>query len=80
MQAADGHFYGTTSGVGDTRYGTIFRMEDDASVTTLHVMSATEGWTLSGLIQASDGWFYGTTSYGLNGAWSIPSLINYTYG
>jgi uncharacterized repeat protein (TIGR03803 family) len=54
VQATDGSFYGATAQgwVGDTCPAqgcpTIFRLDADGSVTTLHVLAASEGVDISG--------------------------------
>ena len=73
VQASDGNFYGTTTGVrtatGSTP-GTIFKMTPAGAVTVLHTFDSTDGIHLSpgtqvsALIQATDGNFYGTTNGG----------------
>ncbi len=71
VQGADGDLYGTTSSGGATANcsagcGTIFKINLDGKLTTLHSFCAqpdcTEGMNpQAGLIQANDGNFYGTT-------------------
>jgi uncharacterized repeat protein (TIGR03803 family) len=62
----DGNFYGTTSGGGSNGYGTIFRITNGGSLTTLYNFAGgTDGrfpWARP--IQRTDGNFYGTTFYG----------------
>jgi uncharacterized protein (TIGR03437 family) len=80
LQAADGHFYGTTGngGTGGCRdyfndvvgCGTIFRITPSGTETILYNFGAspTDGqYPAAGLIQGSDGNFYGTTSAGGTG-------------
>jgi uncharacterized repeat protein (TIGR03803 family) len=69
MQAANGIFYGTTSGGGiKGNYGTVFKVSPAGSLTTLYSFGGTDGQAPSAsLIQATDGDFYGTTFYGGNG-------------
>ena len=65
IQATDGQLYGTTSGNGGNRVGTIFRMDLDGNFTVLHTFSAGEGNSPYGtLTQGADGRFYGTTWQG----------------
>ena len=76
IQASDGNFYGTTSGIGtgDAGGGTVFKMTPSAVVTTLHSFAETlDAGTapLGGVIQGTDGNLYGTTSGG--GASSGPT-------
>jgi uncharacterized repeat protein (TIGR03803 family) len=65
MQAADGNFYGTTSGqfprisMGN---GSVFQMTPAGVVTTLHDFSGADGsGSLAALVQGADGNLYGTT-------------------
>ena len=72
VQAANGDFYGTTSGYylgGPDYWGTIFRMTPSGTLTTLYSFCSqnecADGATPSaGLVQATSGEFYGTTYYG----------------
>jgi uncharacterized repeat protein (TIGR03803 family) len=70
IQGRNGHFYGTTTGGGDTGCGgrgcgTIFIMTPAGAVTTLHVFNgATDGENPHTLIEAADGNFYGATFRG----------------
>jgi uncharacterized repeat protein (TIGR03803 family) len=67
--AADGNFYGTTSGTGGNGYGTVFKIAPQGRLTTLYTFcseaSCTDGkYPLDALILAADGNFYGTTEEG----------------
>jgi uncharacterized repeat protein (TIGR03803 family) len=70
LQATDGNFYGTTSGLdpsssGALGDGTVFKITPSGSLTTLHRFNGTDGsLPLAGLIQATDGNLYGTTRGG----------------
>jgi uncharacterized repeat protein (TIGR03803 family) len=72
IQATDGNFYGTTSGLQNvicqptstSGCGTIFKMTPGGQLTTLHTFDRTDGWEPGALVQATDGNFYGTTSDG----------------
>lgn len=65
LQATDGFIYGTTYFGGPTGYGTIYRLDSDGVVRTLHAFTYGDGSNpYAGLIQARDGLFYGTTSSG----------------
>jgi uncharacterized repeat protein (TIGR03803 family) len=67
VQASDGNFYGTTSGLGgfgSTPYGTVFRITPSGTLTTLHVFDYTDGSWGGTMIQATDGNLYGTTWHG----------------
>ena len=78
IQAADGNFYGMTSGGGnlnDCSYlteavgcGTIFKLTPSGTSTTLYSFTgnADGGIPAAGLTQGSDGNFYGTTGEGGN--------------
>ncbi len=69
MQAQDGSFYGTTMAGGQSTgggAGTLFRMEANGAITTLHAFDGTQtccdGSTPDGPpIQGTDGNFYGVT-------------------
>ncbi len=64
MQAADGNFYGTTSGY--EAIGTVFKVTQNGTLITLHVFDNSEGYVPSSgaLIQGPDGNLYGTTVAG----------------
>jgi uncharacterized repeat protein (TIGR03803 family) len=69
IQANDGNFYGTTSGVGSrgvcsgTDCGTIFKMTPGGTLTTLHSFDKTDGMNpTAALVQGTDGNIYGTTN------------------
>jgi uncharacterized repeat protein (TIGR03803 family) len=65
IQAADGNFYGTTSGA--IGQGTVFEMTPDGTVSTLHEFTRPDGTApAAALVEAADGSFYGTTA--LDGA------------
>jgi uncharacterized repeat protein (TIGR03803 family) len=69
IQAADGNFYGTTSGGGLTMYGTVFKMTPTGAITILHNFNdgtvVKDGfYPSSNLVQGTDGNLYGTTPYG----------------
>ena len=64
-QAANGTFYGMTSGAGANDGGTIFKITTAGRLTTLHNFDVTDGANpLGGLAQATNGTFYGATSEG----------------
>ena len=70
IQAADGDFYGTTSGGGANGVGVVFRMTSIGQVSILHSFSEAEGFlSTAALIQAPDGSFYGATQVGGLGRW-----------
>ncbi len=67
--AADGNFYGVTSGGGRHKHGTIFKMTPEGTLTTLYSSCSrahcTDGrYPSAGLMQGANGNFYGVTSYG----------------
>jgi uncharacterized repeat protein (TIGR03803 family) len=75
VQGANGNFYGTTSGGGNNRAGTVFRITHAGVLTTLHSFGSEVCGPLfctnpdgqfpsAGLVQGTDGNFYGTTSEG----------------
>ncbi len=70
MQAADGNFYGTTGGGGNSSgRGTLFEITAGGILTTLYSFcsqpSCSDGGNPNGgLLQASNGKFYGTTAGG----------------
>jgi uncharacterized repeat protein (TIGR03803 family) len=76
MQAADGNFYGTTAGGGESNNcsagetsGTFFQLTPSGTLTTLDVFCAPTGYRPnSPLVQAADGNFYGSTNAGGQGS------------
>jgi uncharacterized repeat protein (TIGR03803 family) len=69
IQATDGNFYGTTSGVGykgacsGNNCGSIFQLTPDGTLTTLHSFDKTDGMNpAAALVQGTDGNIYGTTN------------------
>jgi uncharacterized repeat protein (TIGR03803 family) len=73
MQGADGNFYGTTSGGGNTNlnngfgYGTVFKITPAGALTNLYSFTGgKDGQSPSGLVQGRDGSFCGTTTSGGN--------------
>ena len=85
IQGADGSFYGVTylggsnncvvSGCCDGYggYGTVFKLTQQGTFTTLHVFSGgTDGaWPDAALVQGTDGYLYGTTSGGNTNAGTV---------
>jgi uncharacterized repeat protein (TIGR03803 family) len=63
VQGSDGNFYGTTSSAGTNGLGTVFKINTNGALTTLHSFNGTNdgGGPKAGLVQGSDGNFYGTT-------------------
>jgi len=70
VQATNGSFYGTTFGGGPfSSPGTIFKITNSGTLTTLYTFCAVSGCTdgeapLGGLLQALNGTLYGTTNAG----------------
>ena len=68
VQGADGFFYGVAAHGGDFTVlppdggGTVFRMDANGTVTTLHTFRGPEGAWPKSLIQGRDGFFYGTAT------------------
>jgi len=70
IQGTDGNLYGTTLQGGASTAcsfgcGTVFKMTQAGTLTTLHSFDGTDGsLPYAGLVQATDGNFYGTTNGG----------------
>ena len=68
VQGADGDFYGTTIAGGPKGliygYGTVFKITQSGTLTTLHSFDDKDGDYPGTLIQATNGDFYGTTNSG----------------
>jgi uncharacterized repeat protein (TIGR03803 family) len=65
IQANDGNFYGTTHTGGASNYGTVFNMDSEGRLTTLHSFGYFDGADpQANLMQATDGNLYGLTSSG----------------
>ncbi|HTZ98257.1 MAG TPA: choice-of-anchor tandem repeat GloVer-containing protein [Terriglobales bacterium] len=67
--AADGSFYGTTAQGGDPNCGsegcgTVFNIDRQGTLTTLHTFEMSDGFLPEALILGADGFFYGTASSG----------------
>jgi uncharacterized repeat protein (TIGR02543 family) len=70
VQATDGNFYGTTSGLFGT--ATVFKITPGGVLTTLHTFNGTDGsGPNTALVQATDGNLYGTAGGGANGEGTI---------
>jgi uncharacterized repeat protein (TIGR03803 family) len=84
IQGTDGNLYGTTEfgGTGNCTYGgsgcgTVFKIDAQGQLTTLHSFNYTDGWRPDGaLIQANDGNLYGTTVQG--GAFGYGTVFRVT--
>ena len=78
VQASDGNFYGTTSGLGgqSTSYGTVFRITPSGTLTTLHAFDYSDGSFAGQMIEGTDGNLYGTTWNG--GAFKGGTLFKMT--
>ena len=73
----DGNFYGTTIGGGTYGYGTVFRVNPQGGLKTLHSFNSTDGASpYAPLVQGADGNFYGTTSAG--GAYGYGTVFRLT--
>jgi uncharacterized repeat protein (TIGR03803 family) len=70
VQATDGDFYATTFAGGTYGHGTVFKITQSGTVTTLYNFCPSGGFcsdgnqALAGLVQATNGNFYGTTLEG----------------
>jgi uncharacterized repeat protein (TIGR03803 family) len=65
VQATNGYFYGTTSGVYADSYGTVFKMSPADTLTTLHEFVETDGAVAgAAMVQATNDDLYGTTAKG----------------
>lgn len=69
VQATDGNFYGTTSGLGSAGGGTIFKITPSGNLTTLYYFCAQPNCTdganpTDSLVQGTDGNLYGSTPTG----------------
>jgi uncharacterized repeat protein (TIGR03803 family) len=66
VQGKDGNFYGTAfGGVGNNRYGMVFKVTGAGKFTILHAFNLTDGANpYAGLALGKDGNFYGTTFNG----------------
>ncbi len=77
VHAADGNFYGVTYEGGANGLGSIYRVTQGASTTTLYSFtgSADGGLPASGIVQGVDGKLYGTTLVGgANGFGTLYSI------
>ncbi|RPI54861.1 MAG: tandem-95 repeat protein [Acidobacteria bacterium] len=73
VQGVDGHLYGTTQSGGTSQVGTVFRLENDGSITTLFSFSGPDGlWPTGDLVRGNDGTIYGITQSGGTGGSGNP--------
>jgi uncharacterized repeat protein (TIGR03803 family) len=65
MLGTDGNFYGTTESGGANGAGTVFKITQRGTLTTLHSFNISDGYNpYATLVQGTDGSFYGTTESG----------------
>jgi uncharacterized repeat protein (TIGR03803 family) len=69
VQASNGSLYGTTQGGGTNNEGTVFKITQGGTLTSLHSFCSQTGCPdgsspYAGLVQATDGNLYGTTKFG----------------
>jgi len=76
IQASSGTFYGTTAGglnggcAAGSPCGTVFSMDDQGTVTTIHTFAGSDGsYPTAPPLAATDGFFYGTTGLGGDNGW-----------
>ena len=78
IQAQDGYLYGTTYWGGATGMGTVYRMDLDGNVTTIHSFAYADGANpTAALVQATNGLFYGVTRRG--GAQNLGTVFQMDY-
>ncbi|HXY07652.1 MAG TPA: choice-of-anchor tandem repeat GloVer-containing protein [Terriglobales bacterium] len=71
----DGNLYGTTTGGGSSRAGTVFKVDRSGNETVLHSFAGPDGAVpLAGLVMDRDGNLYGTTAFG--GSSFIDNVID----
>jgi uncharacterized repeat protein (TIGR03803 family) len=75
MQGSDGNFYGTTYSGGTYGFGTVFQIDTQGALTTLHSFSGGNDGAnpVAALVQVN-GSFYGTTSGGTNSLGTVFRL------
>jgi len=79
VQGTDGDFYGTTGYGGAGGLGTVFKITQGGTLTTLHSFAGEDGAQPSaGVIQATDGNFYGTTFAG--GRYNLGTIFRIAPG
>jgi uncharacterized repeat protein (TIGR03803 family) len=73
VQSANGDLYGTTyQGGAACDCGTVFKITQAGTLTTLHSFAVTDGaYPYAALVLATNGYLYGTTEYG--GAYCAPT-------
>jgi uncharacterized repeat protein (TIGR03803 family) len=83
---ADGNFYGTTLFGGTANLGTVFKINTNGSLITLHSFaggSEGRGSDLNAMMQSSDGYLYGNTSssiFRVSAAGTVSTLYSVTSG
>jgi|HubBroStandDraft_6_1064221.scaffolds.fasta_scaffold140655_2 uncharacterized repeat protein (TIGR03803 family) len=83
IQATDGNLYGTTLGGGSHGHGTVFKITEGGTFSTLYSFCLQSGcpdgeFPQTGLVQASNGNLYGATILG--GAYSSGTIFEITLG
>jgi uncharacterized repeat protein (TIGR03803 family) len=78
VQTTSGSFYGSTTGggIGQVGLGTIFKMTQTGTVTTLHSFNGADGQGPYALVQGTDSKLYGVTSEG--GTFQIGTVFEIT--
>jgi uncharacterized repeat protein (TIGR03803 family) len=75
MQGGDGNFYGTTYSGGTYGFGTVFQIDTQGALTTLHSFSGgNDGANPVAALAQVNGSFYGTTSGGTNSLGTVFRL------
>jgi len=74
VEGSDANFYGVTYLGGTNNLGTVFRINPQGTLATLHSFAGTDGANPAGLAKASDDTFYGTTFAG--GTYSAGTVFS----
>ncbi len=94
IHGLDGNFYGTTSGGGTYRRGSVFQVTTNSTLTTIYSFDGTCGYPPTFFLQAQDGNFYGGTTtgyfvgnqfvgspfYKLTPSGALTALLNFAQG